>query len=67
MPNVWNHIFTTVNTSATRKNGAVHTRSRHVSGRSHHTIPNNNIGKTATEPLLSIANVNAARLSQYQV
>ena len=35
-------------------------------GRSHQTIPNSNTGKTATDPLLSIAKTNAARLSQYQ-
>ena len=30
-------------------------------------MPSNSTGNTATEPLLSIANMNAARLSQYQM
>ena len=59
-------MFTPERTAATRKNGAVRTRSHRVKGRSHHTIPSSNTGRTATDPLPSIANENAARLSQYQ-
>ena len=35
-------------------------------GYNHQTMPSNSAGITATEPLLSIANTNVARLSQYQ-
>ncbi|MGD0382724.1 MAG: hypothetical protein ABSA77_04315, partial [Thermoguttaceae bacterium] len=48
------------------KKGRIHAKSRRLKGLSHQTIPNNSTGKTAADPLLSIANKNAARLSQYQ-
>ena len=35
-------------------------------GRSHQAIPSSNTGKITADPLLSIANTNAARLNQYQ-
>ncbi len=59
-------MFTATSTIATGKNGATRRRSHRVSGRSHQTIPNNNTGNTATDPLLSMANTNAARLRLYQ-
>ncbi len=66
MPWVWNQIFTAVNAMATAKNGAIPHQVPPCPGRSHQAIPNRNTGNTATDALLSIANTNAARLSQYQ-
>ena len=59
-------MFTPANTAATRKNGAISIKSHVSQVRRHQKIPSSSTGKTATDPLLSIANTNAARLSQYQ-
>ena len=75
-------MFTVVSAAATAKNGAVRNKCRRIKGVSpifvaavigtvsngcnHQIITSSNTGSTATDPLLSIANENAARLSQYQ-
>ena len=65
-PSVWNHIFTKVSAAATAKNGAVRRKSRFVSLRFHQIIPKSSTGNTAADPLPSIAQTKAAKLSQYQ-
>ena len=59
-------MFTAVSAAAIAKNGRTRRKSRKRNGRSHQMITRSSTGETATEPLLSIANTNAARLNQYQ-
>src|SRR5262245_46537820 len=59
-------MLTQLDTSATRKNGAVRSRSPRFSGRNHQRMSKSSAGSGATDPLLSNANTNAAKLSPYQ-
>src|SRR5258708_7762852 len=59
-------MFNSVKKPPSKKNGVIRAKSHFVTGLRHQTINSNTTGKTATEPLLSIAKMNATRQSPSQ-